>query len=165
MLILLDRHYNTYFCTRFLVHNILYRDNLYNIALSSKNRTSNFLEKTVQNLFTLQNQFITPRVFAPISSLQRNKPGTNRRCINARRKSATAKFKALGGYLCIDKSTPAEWRTEFGGEMVLARFLWEAVCGKKASRKNAVNWERRRKASRNCKVVGGKSFRKRLKFH
>lgn len=85
-----------------------------------------FSREDSANLFTLQNQFITPRVFAPISGLQRNKPGTNRRCINARRKSATAKFKALGEYLCIDKSTPAEWRTEFGGEMVLARFLREA---------------------------------------
>lgn len=30
---------------------------------------------------------------------------------------------------------PAEWRTEFGGEMVLARFLWEAE--KKAAREKA----------------------------
>lgn len=115
-----------------------------------------FSREDSANLFTLQNQFITPRVFAPISGLQRNKPGTNRRCINARRKSATAKFKALGEYLCIDKSTPAEWRTEFGGEMVLARFLWGAE--KKAPRKSAANRERRRKASRNREVVDGKVF-------
>ncbi|CAL1687128.1 unnamed protein product [Lasius platythorax] len=50
----------------------------------------------------------------------------NRRCINARRKSASAKFKAQGGYLCIDKSTSREWRAEFGGKMVFARFLWQA---------------------------------------
>lgn len=48
-------------------------------------------------------------MFAPISREQRNKSGgTNRRCINAPRKSASAKFKTPAGrYLCIGKSINA----------------------------------------------------------
>lgn len=84
-----------------------------------------------------RNQFITPRMFAPISRLTTTKQarGTNRRCINAPRKSAAAKTPPLSGrawrYLCIDKSARA--RQENGGgrassaatttEWFFARFL------------------------------------------
>lgn len=97
-------------------------------------------------------------MFAPISRLQRNKSGTNRRCINARRKSASAsaKFKAQGGYLCIDKSTPREWRAEFGGKMVFARFLWQAE--ENAMKKRRELEGGTRKASGNREVVGTKVF-------
>lgn len=106
------------------------------------------------NLFTLQNQFITPHGCSlPFRAYNE----TSRERIEGAltwRKSASAKFKAQGGYLCIDKSTPREWH----GERSLVAKWFPVASRRKRYEKAPRTRSGTREASGNREVVGAKVF-------
>lgn len=152
---------NFYYCYTIFVQyyfsrSNFYHDNFYNITLSSKSvkEPSNSLEKKTQTLFTIQNQFITPHGCSlPFRAYNE----TSRERIEGALtwwKSASAKFKAQGGYLCIDKSTPREWH----GERSLVAKWFSVASRRKRYEKAPRTRSGTREASGNREVVGAKVF-------